>query len=256
MFLRRILGTFLRRRLGTYWLLAVLVAVAPGTTAGDLLAQESPSQELRPYDPGRALQNPVLRDHFRRIILERFYGLRSLASPMEYAESYRSLLRLGQGRDIVAHVDLLTRNFLGKLGVKLNSVKTSFRDVLEARVRALTVDSNGGENREARERWERSLRRLAAEADDLRKTLAFPLIELEEKSDFKPAVNGETAQSGYSEEMRFIYDQLGMAEEQLRALFFEAGTHTIEVSGLRVGNPMICLDRVAKVSKKLGERLR
>jgi len=191
-----------------------------------------------------ARNNPTLRNHFFRQHIQM----------TSYMDVYGNLRYRGNVNMLEREVDRLIDDFLARVSQQLGTLKIHFNTVLRSREEMLSKVSNDESRREAQARWKDSLKRMADEAEDLRKSLSYVLRGLDEKSDFKPEIDANANNSGFHKEIRFIQDQIVKAERRIMDYFF-VPTHTVNLQDLQGENVMIYLYRVGKMSKALSARI-
>ncbi len=167
---------------------------------------------------------------------------------------YGNLRYRGNVNMLEREVDRLIDDFLARVSQQLGTLKIHFNTVLRSREEMLSKVSNDESRREAQARWKDSLKRMADEAEDLRKSLSYVLRGLDKKSDFKPEIDANANNSGFHKEIRFIQDQIVKAERRIMDYFF-VPTHTVNLQDLQGENVMIYLYRVGKMSKALSARI-
>ena len=191
-----------------------------------------------------ARKHPILRDHF----------LRHHIQMMSSMDAYGNMRYRGNVRSLEQEVDRLVDQYMARLTQKLGALKIHFNTVLRSREEMLSETYNDESRREAEARWKDSLKAMADEAEDLRKTLSNVLRGLDNKSDFKPQIDADSTNPGFQKEIRYIQEQIVKAEQRIRDYFF-APTHTVHLQDLQGQNMMIYLYRVEKTSKELSEHI-
>ena len=185
-----------------------------------------------------ARQNPILRRHFRR----------------QFARTFESLARGPDDPFMERYIDAQIDYYLKQLRVRLLRMKVGYSTARE------TIDEAAGSPKKdlllaQRQRWKNALKQLADAANGLRSMIETILVGgLEGKGDLKPKVGPSGKATAFASEMKFLEDEIGLAEQQILAYFF-AQTHTVEVDEIRNQNMLVHLYRVREMAKKLRKAL-
>lgn len=189
--------------------------------------------------PDGAVQNPVVRAHFRRVALE----ARAYVLP-DGRRVYR--------RDFFLEdrVDRLVRHFLNQLIERRREFQSAVELAEKAQQRALHRRSN----REAQRVLAAGLRQLAKRAARLRSLLRPVLSDFDSKADFSPQVTGDFADDGFEAELAFLRSEADATQQLIEDYFFEP-RFTVEAGALKGGNMLVRLFQIKKLSEELADRL-
>ena len=109
--------------------------------------------------------------------------------------------------------------------------------------------------RAQRKRWKKALKQLADAANGLRSMIERVFLGgFDGKGDLRPRVGPTGKETAFASEMKFLEDEMGLAEQRILAYFF-AQTHTVEVDEIRNQNMLVHLYRVCEMAKKLRKAL-
>ena len=105
------------------------------------------------------------------------------------------------------------------------------------------------------QRWKNALKQLSDAANGLRSMIETILLgNLEGKGDLRPRVRPGGKTTAFASEMKFLEDEIGLAEQKILA-YFSAQIHTVDVDDIRNQNMLVHLYRVREMAKKLRKAL-
>ena len=110
------------------------------------------------------------------------------------------------------------------------------------------------EKRAGKLRLQAAIQAVEDEANDLRKLISFPLVNLQDSSDFEPIIGQEAVRGAFEKEIRFIGDEIQRAKQGIEDYFFTP-TNTVNLKALKGENMLVSLDRVHKMCKALRKQL-
>lgn len=154
----------MKRKQALYSALALLLV---GTSATGLLFSGTDSI---------ALQNPLLRNYFRQLYLD--------SSSFTFVN--RTDPHSAEAQFFERQIDLLAADFLKRLAAKLRALSIHFYEARKSRGEMLNSAPDAGRRVMLQNQLKFSLKSLAQEANDLRKTLSLILVGLDHKADRKP----------------------------------------------------------------------
>ncbi len=183
-------------------------------------------------------QNLILRGHFRR----------------QFAISFESIARGSDDPFMGRYIDAQIDHYLKNVRVKLLRMKVGYSTARE------TIDEGSvGLKKKLsvvqRKRVKNALKQLADAANGLRSMIATILLGgLDGKGDLRPRVGPTGKETAFASEMKFLEDEISLAEERILGYFFSQ-THTVEVDEIRNQNMLVHLYRVREMAKKLRKAL-
>ena len=185
-------------------------------------------------DPPPARQNPILRAHFRRQLVNiRSFGARGRGRRDPFLEDY---------------IDRQIDHYLSELREKLIDLNTHFAQVEQAQETILQGSSEQA-IRQARVQWRNALKGVQDEAGDAWNMLRFVLTVLKDKGDLK-LVEPQEPGSLYEQETQFIGEQIGKAEKRITAYLFRVES-VIQLEDLKEANMLIHLYLAREMAKKI-----
>ncbi len=185
-----------------------------------------------------AHQNPILRRHFRR----------------QFARTFDSISRGPDDPFMDRYIDAQIDHYLKNVRIKLFRMKVGYSTVRET-IDVTADDSKYELSAVRRERVQNALKQLANAANGLHSMIENILLgELEGKGDLKPKVGPSGRETAFASEIKFLEDEIGLAEERILGYFF-AQNHTVEVDEIRNQNMLVHLYRVREMAKKLRKAL-
>ena len=187
--------------------------------------------------PATALQNQILRSHFR----DQFLSLHSSAEPHE------TLSRLAQ-----KFVDRQIEHFLKRVEEKLEMLQNSVDDLTE--IRRQVVDGEIELDSKVRGQWKERTRKISGSADDLRGMLAVIFLQLRSKDDFKPEVHAAENNFFFEVEIRRLNRETESATRLIRSYLFNAAS-TVHITDLRHTNMLIFLHHIRQMAGMLQEKV-
>ncbi len=185
-----------------------------------------------------ARQNPILRRHFRR----------------QFAATFEAVTRSSHDPFMDRYIDAQIDHYLKNVRVRLLRMKVGYSTARE------TLDETAGGSKYElpvvqRKRLKSALKQLADAANGLRSMIETILLGgLEGKGDLKPRVGPNSRETAFASEMKFLEDEIGLAEERILGYFFTQN-HTVEVDEIRNQNMLVHLYRVREMAKKLRKAL-
>ena len=185
-------------------------------------------------DPPPARQNPILRTHFRRQLV-----------------NIRSFGTTGRGRRdpfLEDYIDRQIDHYLSELREKLIDLNHHFSQVEQAQETILQGSSEQAIG-QARVQWRNALKGVQDEAGDAWNMLRYVLTVLEDKGDLKPVEQKEPG-SLYESETHFIGEQIGKAEKRIIQYLFEVES-VIQLEDLKGENMLIHLYLAREMAKKI-----
>ena len=185
-------------------------------------------------DPPPARQNPILRAHFRRQLV-----------------NIRSFGTTGRGRRdpfLEDYIDRQIDHYLSELRKKLVDLNNHFSQVEQAQ-ETILQGSSEQVIAQARVQWRNALKGVQDEAGDAWNMLRYVLTVLEDKGDLKP-VEPQEPGSLYERETHFIGEQIGKAEKRIIEYLFEVES-VIQLEDLKGENMLIHLYLAREMAKKI-----
>jgi hypothetical protein len=188
---------------------------------------------------------PFLRNYFLRQYVETVVKLQ-----------YGSGMGLTRGDMMMMdlRVSQLVDEYLADLAGRMKVLRKDFKAGLRFRAHALDQEKAPEDRLAARVGWKRALAAIEDGAGDIRGMLRPILRGLKSKVNFKPEISDVSVDAGFREEMAFLGEQIGKADQRIRDYFFSP-THIVSVDGLRGENMMIYLYRVQKMSESLKKKV-
>ncbi len=189
---------------------------------------------------GYGLQNPLLRAHFRRQLLnmaappDRFWG-------RIYKVDRRSLER---------DVDRLAVHYLQGINKKIATLRHSYDEVATLRQALLSTENDLQNRRRLLRDWRERLDDLEDSADALKDSVSLVLPWVKRKAAFNPEPLITADNPAFKREIAYLGTQIEQAEERIREFFFTPN-HTVTVTELRGENMLIQLFRIEKLSKQI-----
>lgn len=185
-------------------------------------------------DPPPARQNPILRAHFRRQLVNiRSFGARGRGRRDPFLEDY---------------IDRQIDHYLSELREKLVDLNNHFARVEQAQETILQGSSEQA-IRQARVQWRNALKGVQDEAGDAWNMLRYVLTVLKDKGDLK-LVEPQEPGSLYEQETQFIGEQIGKAEKRITAYLFRVES-VIQLEDLKEANMLIHLYLAREMAKKI-----
>ncbi len=185
-------------------------------------------------DPSPARQNPILRAHFRRQLVNiRSFGASGRGRRDPFLEDY---------------IDRQIDHYLSELREKLVDLNNHFAQVEQAQETILQGSSEQA-IAQARVQWRNALKGVQDEAGDAWNMLRYVLTVLEDKGDLKP-VEPQEPGSLYEGETHFIGEQIGKAEKRIIEYLFEVES-VIQLEDLKGENMLIHLYLAREMAKKI-----
>ncbi len=152
------------------------------------------------------------------------------------------------------YIDAQIDHYLKNVRIKLLRMKVGYSTVRET-INVIADDSKYELSAVKRERVQNALKQLANAAKGLRSMIENILLgELEGKGDLKPKVGPSGRETAFASEIKFLEDEIGLAEDRIRGYFFTRN-HTVEVDEIRNQNMLVHLYRVREMAKKLRKAL-
>ena len=152
------------------------------------------------------------------------------------------------------YIDGQIDHYLKNVRIKLFRMKVGYSTVRET-IDVTADDSKYELSAVRRERVQNALKQLANAANGLHSMIENILLgELEGKGDLKPKVGPSGRETAFASEIKFLEDEIGLAEERILGYFF-AQNHTVEVDEIRNQNMLVHLYRVREMAKKLRKAL-
>ena len=195
--------------------------------------------------PDVAHNNPLLRAHF----LQRCLDART------YTDAYGRKRYIGRLRSVEQQADRLLEEFLSKLESKLGTLKEHLEEVQRSQKQAFSEATTSSVHRGEQARWRESLKTVAEQSENLPKTLASVLTNMDSKTDFNPTIDANARELGFENELSYIENNILKAERRIEEYFFQP-THTVNLQDLQEGNMMIDLYRAQKMSEKVLRELK
>ncbi len=152
------------------------------------------------------------------------------------------------------YIDAQIAHYLKNVKVKLLRMKVGYSTARE------TIDKIVGVPRKQlpevqRQRLKNALKNLADAANGLHSMIETILLGgLEGKGDLRPRVGSSGRETAFATEMKFLEDEIGLAEDRILGYFF-ARDHTVEVDEIRNQNMLVHLYRVREMAKKVRKAL-
>lgn len=224
------------------WVIFSLLVVWGGLV--ELFGQQNVVPSRKRYDFQVARQNPFLQEYF----LNAAFGMLS--------QSDRNGRRYypGHPQMLANMADQLVVRFLAEVREDLALLQARTLAVRKTQQDFLAAPHHSEDRMKAQTRWKRSLELLADQSKQLRNRLAYVFLELEDKVDFRPEIDGRALESGFEKELRGVEEHLQKAHRQIADYFFAAGD-TVQLHDLRDGNMLLPLFRAENVSKELAQLL-
>ena len=187
--------------------------------------------------PPNALQNQILRSHFR----DQFLTLHSLVEPYESPSKFAQTF-----------VDRQIKHFLKRVEEKLETLENSVADLTE--IRRQVVDGEIEVDAKVRRQWKERTREISRSAEDLREKLANIFLQLRAKDDFKPEIHPAENNFFFEVEIRHLNREAKTATRLIRSYLFNASS-TVHVTDLRHTNMLIFLYRIRQMARMLHEKV-
>ncbi len=187
--------------------------------------------------PPNALQNQILRSHFR----DQFLTLHSFVEPYDTPSKFAQTF-----------VDRQIEHFLNRVGEKLQILQKSVADLTE--IRRQVVDGEIQVDGEVRRQWREQTRAISRSAEDLREKLANIFLQLRAKDDFKPKVHPAENNFFFEVEIRHLNRETEAATRLIRSYLFNASS-TVHITDLRHTNMLIFLYRIRQMARMLHEKV-
>jgi len=184
-----------------------------------------------------ALQNQILRSHFR----DQFLSLHSFVEP------YKTPSRFAQ-----TFVDRQIKHFLNQVEGKLEILQNSVNDLIE--IRRQVVDRESELNSKVRSQWRERTRKISRSAEDLRQMLAVIFLQLRAKDDFQPQVNRAENNFLFEVEIRHLNRETEAATRLIRSYLFNAAS-TVHITDLRHTNMLIFLYHIRQMARMLQKKI-
>jgi hypothetical protein len=190
-----------------------------------------------------ARQNGVLRDHFRRQILES----RDLIKP------FQTLRTPVYVPGLEARTDQMINHFVVDVVQQTNQVIEQLAAVKRSRQ---DIIKNPGvmNNRMSRKEFADLVEELSKKSGKLHRKLSFVLLGVDSKSKFELVVGETSLGDVYGEEIAFIEREIGKAVRKIEDFFLNP-SHTVSVPDLQSENMLINLHRAKEMSKEIAKSL-
>ena len=187
--------------------------------------------------PPTALQNPILRSHFR----DQFLSLHSFGEPHKTPSMFAQNF-----------VDRQIKHFLDRVEGKLESLHNSVDDLIE--IRRQVADRESELNSKVRCQWRERTRKISGSAEDLRQMLAVIFLQLRSKDDFQAQVNRAENNFLFEVEIRHLNRETEAATRLIRSYLFNA-TSTVHITDLGHTNMLIFLYHIRQRARMLQKRI-
>ena len=184
-----------------------------------------------------ALQNQILRSHFR----DQFLSLHSFVEPYETPSRFAQTF-----------VDRQIKHFLDRVEGKLEILQHSVDDLIE--IRRQVVDGESELNSKVRSHWREQTRKISHSAEDLRQMLAVIFLQLRAKDDFQPQVNRAENNFLFEVELRRLNRETEAATRLIRSYLFNAAS-TVHITDLRHTNMLIFLYHIRQTARMLQKKI-
>ena len=187
--------------------------------------------------PATALQNQILRSHFRDQFLSLHRSVGPYETPARFTQKF---------------VDRQIEHFLKRVEEKLEILENSVDDLTE--IRRQVVDGEIELDSKVRGQWKEQTRKISGSADDLRDMLAVIFLQLRSKDDFKPEVHTAENNFFFEVEIRRLNRETESATRLIRSYLFNAAS-TVHITDLRHTNMLIFLHHIRQMAKMLQEKV-
>ena len=184
-----------------------------------------------------ALQNQILRSHFRDQFLSLHGTVEPHESPSKFSETF---------------VDRQIKHFLTRVEEKLDVLQSSVDALIE--IRRQVVDEKIEVDATVRRQWRERTREISNKAEDLREKLAAIFLQLRAKDDFKPRVSRAENNSFFEVEIRHLNRETEAAAQLIRSYLFNAAS-TVHITDLRHTNMLIFLYHIRQMARMLQEKV-
>ena len=184
-----------------------------------------------------ALQNQILRSHFR----DQFLSLHSFVEPYETPSKFSQTF-----------VDRQIKHLLDRVEGKLETLQNSVDDLIE--IRRQVVDGERELNSKVRSQWRERTRKISRSAEDLRQMLAVIFLQLRAKDDFQPQVNRAENNFLFEVEFRHLNRETEAAIRLIRSYLFNAAS-TVHITDLRHTNMLIFLYHIRQMARMLQKKI-
>ena len=187
--------------------------------------------------PPIALQNQILRSHFR----DQFLALHSVREP-----------HTAPSRFAQTFVDRQIEHLLHRVERKLEILRNSVDDLIEIRRQVADGESDLGSK--VRSQWREGTRRVSRSAEDLRGMLAVIFLQLRAKDDFQPEANRAENNFFFEVEITQLNGETKAATRLIRSYLFNAAS-TVHITDLRHTNMLIFLYHIRQMARMLEKRI-
>ncbi len=182
-----------------------------------------------------ALQNPVLRSHYRSLFLSVYRG-----------EAFSK-----NSRTSSSFIDNQIEHLLVRVDRKLEILHDSLDELTALRnqvVEGREVDA------EVRTRWKQSTRQITQSSDDLHEMLSAIFLQLRRSDGFVARISENAGNIFYEKEIRYLTRQGESAALLIRSYLFSPAA-TIHFSDLRYTNMLILLHHARLMARALNRQL-
>ena len=187
--------------------------------------------------PPTALQNQILRSHFR----DQFLSLRSFVEPYETPSKFAQTF-----------VDRQIKHLLDRVEGKLEILQNSVDDLIE--IRRQVADRESELNSKVRSQWRERIRKISGSAEDLRQMLAVIFLQLRAKDDFQPQLSRAENNFLFEVEIRHLNRETEAATRLIRSYLFNAAS-TVHITDLRHTNMLIFLYHIRQMARMLQKKI-
>ncbi len=187
--------------------------------------------------PATALQNQILRSHFRHQYLSLQRTGESSRKPSSFSQTF---------------VDRQIGHFLGRVEGRLEILQNSVDTLTE--IRRQVTDGECDLDSRVRAHWREQTREISRTADDLRMMLSVVFLQLRSKDSFKPVVNPAANNLLFKVEVSRLQRETEAATRLIRSYLFNA-TSTVHITDLRHTNMLIFLYHIRQMARLLQEEI-
>jgi hypothetical protein len=145
-------------------------------------------------------------------------------------------------------------NFLVSTSRELIELREHFQEIRLMRARMLDSQPGTSQRKDLANLWRKQLRKLSDQANDLRKSLSFPVRGLSSKEKFEYRLTPGFNDRFFGKELELLAEEIAEVEKRVVDYIF-APTHTVSVDSLRSGNMLVGLYRIHRLSRLLEKQI-